>query len=322
MNDELPGQAQGGLATASESSVSAHEPPAVPPPSPTPRSRSARPLIFGAAAIALIVILVVAYVAVGYVDGQARLDKAQTAYNSVVDHQNALNDAVQGLVDKLPTGNLTAVTTPQLQQAKATIDQIVDKAKAAQPLIMSDDVSLSAAQSQLHQDQWLTTMNRSQLDKADAKIGHMRAALAKAKIITADYALIGPFLDAYIDLLVDAETLGSKSSASDFSGAAAADEQLKADVAKAIKLDTAPGLPASMDTLLKLIQSFANDFSSLVNASANGDEAAYNAADAAAQSDSTKLQNFDYKGLVDSIANYYQALTDAYSAEIDQANRG
>jgi hypothetical protein len=320
MSDEPSVQSQSVTATPPEPSPATDG--SASSPTPARRPRSARPLIFGALTAAVIVILVVAYVAVGYIDGQARLDRAQKAYNSVVDHQNTLNGAVQGLADKLPTGNVTTATAADLQQAKTTLDQILSKAKDAQPQIDSDDAALAGAQTQLTQDQWLTAVSRSELDKTYAKIGHMRAALADAKVITSDYAKIGPFLDAYLDMAVDVETIISKGNSSDFSGTAAANEKLKTDVAKAIQLDSAPGLPTSMDSLLKLIQSLANDITNLLNAAASLDEAAFNAADAAGQADSTKLESFDYKGMSDSIKNYYQGLIDAYNAEIDKANIG
>lgn len=304
-----------------EGAVPPAEPaPAYAPP-PPPQRRSSRSLLVIAGAILLVVLLVIAYVAIGLVTAQAKITKAESAYNTVASHQNSLNDTVRSLASNFPTQNVTAETSADLQSAKTTMDQIVNRSRQAQPQIRSDDAALAAAQSGLTQDQWLTAISRSRLDRASNRITHERAALAKARTITDDYVAIGAFFDAYIDMALDFDTLTTKAQASDFAGAAAANEKAKADVAKAIQLDKAPGLPDEMDALLKDIQAVTTDISNVLNAAAKGDAAALDAANAQGKADSDKLQAFDFTAMGNKIDSYYQSLVDAYNSEVDKANK-
>lgn len=300
-------------------------PPPPPPAYPTPApfaSRTQRPLLIGLGAVALVILLVVAYVAIGFIDAEAKLTKAQSTYNTVIHHQNSVIDTDKGLVSKLPTSETTTGTTAAtIQQEKDTIDRIISQAKGAQPQIASDRNALSDADAQLKSDQWLTALSRSRLDKQSKKDGYLLAALADSKQIADDYVAVGPFLDAFLDVTVDVEELGTKAAAKDFSGLAAANEKLKPDLAKAIQADKAPGLPPEVDTFLHLIQAFSTDMTNVINASGRGDSAAVDAASASLQSDSTKLQNFDYPTMSGKIESFYQSLIDTYNADIEKANK-
>jgi hypothetical protein len=273
--------------------------------------------------IAIVVIVVVliaaigAYVVGGYAYATSKLNSAQAAYNKVVDHQNDLNDTVNALGDKLTGAGLTSSSSSQLESDKTLITQIVTKSQSAQGQINQDDSSLADAQSGLTQNQWLTVIRKPDIDKSSARLGHARKALSIAKEITADYVKIGTFYEAFFDVAIDAETLGTKAQASDLTGASAADEKLKTDVAKAISLDKAPGLPPEFDSFLKDVQTFANDFASVVNAKTS---AQANAADAALQADVKKLQAADFSKISSEIDSYYKPLIDSYNSEVDKAN--
>lgn len=296
-------------------------PPSYPPPSSAVR-RSQRPLLFGLGAVGLIIVLVIAYFAVGLIDAEAKLAKAQSTYNTVIRHQNSVIDKEKGLVSNLSTSNVTTGTSATtIQQDKTTIDQIISQAKSAQPQIASDNDALVSADAQLKNDQWLTVFSRSRLDRQSKKDGYLLAALADSKKISDDYVQVGPFLDSFLDVTIDVENVGNKAAAKDISGMAAANEKLKADITKAIQGDKAPGMPPEMDTFLRLIQSFSNDLTRLVNAAASADSGAFDSANAALQSDTSKLSDFDYNAMSTKIESFYQTLIDKYNSDIDKANK-
>lgn len=287
-----------------------------------PASRTQRSLLIGLGAVGVVILLVIAYVAIGLVDAEAKLAKAQSTYNTVIHHQNSVIETDKGLVSKLPSSDTTTGTsTASIQQEKATIDQIISQAKSSQPQIASDRDAMTNADAQLKSEQWLTVVSRSRLDSQSKKDGYLLAALADSKKIADDYVAVGPFLDAFLDVTADVEDLGNKVNAKDLSGLAVTNEKLKADLAKAIQADKAPGLPPEVDTFLHLIQAFSTDMTNVLNAAGRGDNGAFDAANASLQSDSTKLENFDYPTMSGKIQNFYQSLIDVYNADIDKANK-
>jgi len=274
--------------------------------------------------VAILLVLVAAiggYVVVGLAYAQTRLDSARTSANTVVDHMNTLTETVDSVKTKLNAGSVSATTSATLQQNKSLVDTFVTSSQAAQSQIATDDASLAVADASLKESQWLTVLSRSRLDTESTRIGHIRASLAIAKTITSDYVQIGTFFQALYATSIDLETLGTKSSASDLTGAAAADVTLKADVAKAIQLDKAPGLPPAMDTALVDIQALAGDFATLLNAAAANNTSAAQSAYAALQTDGAKVQAVDFNSIGTSIDSFYQPLIDNYNSEVDQANK-
>lgn len=278
------------------------------------------PLIVAGTALLLIVVIAIGYVAIGYADATTKLNRARDAYNTTVAHQNSLNSAVQSLSGKLPTSNVASASSTDMQQFRTSIDGIATRSKNAQDQIASDDTNLAAAQDQLKTDQWLTAVRRSDLDRANARIGHERKALAYARTITADYVQVGAFFDAFFDMAADFDTLSAKANAGDFSGMTAANEKIKADVAKTIQLDKAPGIPVEMDSFLKDVLALANDITAVINTAASGDSAGLSAAEARGSADSAKLDKYDFNKMGDDVVTYYQPLIDAYNSEVDKAN--
>lgn len=323
MNEDVHGAT---FAVGEAPSLSENSPPAyVPPPAASPSTvsgqpRTRRPLIIAVLALALVVVVAIGYAAIGYAFAQSRLSDATNAYNTVVDHQNKLTEAVNALSTKLTGANLTSVSTADLQQDKTLIDQLIAAANQAQTQIAIDDPLLAKTDAGLNLYTWLTVISRSDLDKASTRIGYDRKALAEAKIITADYLQLGAFYQAYLDTAIDFEALDAKAQTSDFSAIAAANEKLKADVARAIQLDAAPGLPSTVDTFLHDVQALATDVTNLLNAAAAGDQTAFDAASKAGDADASKVDSYDFDKIGNEINAFYKPLIDAYNSEVDKAN--
>ena len=76
-----------------------------------------------------------------------------------------------------------------------------------------------------------------------------------------------------------------------------------------------------MDAYLKTLQSLANDVSNLLTAAQAGDQTAFDAAIKAIDSDSAKLNGYDFSGMLTKAESFYSDLTDKYNAQIDLANK-
>lgn len=291
---------------------------APPPGAPAPSARRGRgPIVAIALVIILVVLAVVGYAGVGYAYAQGRIGTARTAYNTAIDHANKYNDTISGLTSKMVNIDINTTAT-DLQNNKTLIAGLTASSQAAQTSIAADDASLSQAQSDLGQNSWLTALSKSDIDRYTTKIGHLRNALASANTITADYVQFGTFYQAFYDVLLDLETLGSST---DATTALTAVTKIKTDSAKAIALDKAPGVAPEVGTFLTDVQKAATDLTALYAASATGDTAAYDAAKAAVDQDITKLDSDDLSAVPAKTDAFYKPLIEAYNSEIDAANK-
>ncbi len=287
---------------------------------PAAPARNMRPIIAGIVIVVVVLVAIVGYAVAGFAYSSSRIDSAKTTYNTVVSHQNALTDEFNSFDSKVSTVNVTTATAAELQQNRTAYQQLVTQSQAAQPTITKDDSDLSAAQASLSENSWLTILDRSNIDQASNKIGHERKALGDAKTITGDLVQLGTFYMAFYDSLIDLDTLDTKAQASDFVGAAAAVVTLKADIAKAIQLAGAPGLPPEMKQFLTVFQSLATDFGKVLSAASAGDSAGADAAVKAVDADVTKLEGFDFTKMSTAIKAFYQPLIDDFNAEVAKAN--
>jgi hypothetical protein len=271
---------------------------------------------------AVVVVAVVGYLGGGLVYGQAQLNSARTSYNTVVDHQNSLFDALNQLSSLTSTDVSGSPTAASLQAAKKQVSDVVTKAQTAQPQIETDDGVLAQAQTNLQANQWLTVLSKSGINSALTRISHERKALGVARTITADYVEIGAFDAALYDSIIDLSNAETAANNKDFAGTRSDLEQMKTDIAKAISLDKAPGVPREVDGYLKDLQKLDNDFLTLFSDSASGDTKGADAADAAVNADLTKLDSDDISKVESEINAFYQPLIDSYNSEVAAANRG
>ena len=291
-----------------------------PPVAPAPTRRNARTIVIAAIVVLVVVVAAAGYAGAGYAFSASRLASAHSTYNTVISHQNTITDEFNAFDAKLSATNPTTVTSADLKSSRTTYDQLVSQAQAALPTIASDDASLAAAQSGLSDNSWLTVLNRSNLDHASAKIDHERSALASAKTLTADLVQLGTFYLSLYDGLIDVDTLDTKATAKDFTGAAAAVVALKTDIGKALLLSSAPGLPPEMKQFLTDFQSFAVDFAKLLNDATTGNSTAAQADLKVIEAEATKLQGYDFDKISTAIKSFYQTLIDAFNSEVVKAN--
>lgn len=297
-------------------------PPAYGAPPPAAPRRGRGPLV----AIILVVLLVIlvggGYVVGGFVYANGKVNSATDAYNKVVDHENALTDLFNKLNTQLQanSNDPSKATSDSIKADKTLELQLASESKNAQPTVEADDQTLASADSSLSENSWLTALSKSSLDKASARIGHARAALAVARTILADSILYGTFYASVDDAALDLDALDTAANAGDLNAVDTAIQTLKSDVAKAIQQDNAPGVASQMDPFLKDLQKTANDFAALVAAVRAGDAAGTNTAVAAIDADTTKLNGYDFSAMATQETSFFKALTDKYNMEIDAAN--
>lgn len=267
----------------------------------------------------LVVVGLVGYALAGFAFAASRLANTKTAYNAVVSHQNSITDEFNLFDTKVAASNLTTGAAT-LKQNRAAYDTLVSQSQSAQPTIAVDDASLAKAQASLNDSSWLTLFSRSSLNNASVKIGHERKALATAKTLTADLILLGTFYQSFYDSLIDLDNLSTKASATDFTGAAAATTTLKADIAKALQLTSAPGLPPEMKLFLTDFQTLATDFGKLLDAAIAGDSNSAQADLKAVEADITKIESYDTDKMSTQIKAFYQPMLDTFNSEVAKAN--
>jgi hypothetical protein len=281
--------------------------------------RNMRPVIIAVAIVVLLLVVVIGYAGAGFAFAASRIDGARSSYNAVVAHQNSITDTVNSFNSKFTT-TTTSTTAADLKADRSLLDQVVSKSQAAGATIASDDASLAAAQSSLTDNSWLTVLSRSSLDNYSAKIGHERKALADAKILTADYVQMGAFYQSFFDAVIDLDTVGTKTTDSDFAGAAASVSTMKADLAKALAASSAPGLPPEIHAFVVDFQTFATDIGGLLAAVNAGDVSSAQSLSAKVQADVGKLEAYDFAKIGNEIAAYYKPTIDDFNSEISKAN--
>jgi hypothetical protein len=275
------------------------------------------PLIAILGVVIIAVVAVLGYAAAGYAYAQGRLNTAKTTYNAVIDHEKKYADAMDSLAGAVNKVDLNTATTAELQQTKTTVSQFVDSAQQTKTQIQADDTSLAGASSDLQQNQWLTAIDKSEIDKALTRIGHLRKAMADAKVVIDDYAQDGAFFLSLYDVLIDFDSIGTQSGATAFNAALS---KLKTDATKATSLDKAPGLPAEFDAFLKDVQKLADDLAAYLAAVTIGDQAAADAAKAAGDTDAAKVDAHDLSKMYTQMGTFYQPMIDDFNSEIQKAN--
>jgi hypothetical protein len=267
----------------------------------------------------VLVLAAIGYAVAGFTFATSRIDSSTKALNTVITNENAITAQFNSTKDVSALD--TKATGTELQSDKTAVAKVVTQSQAAQATITTDQASLVSAQDSLSENSWLTAFSRSRLDNMSGKIGHWRNALVSAKAITGDLVQLGTFLQSYDDSLIDSDKVTSAINASDFTGLASALVSLKGDVAKAISLADAPGLPPDMKAFLTDLQTMGADTTKLLNDAINGaDNTTLTAEANQVDADGVKVDAHDIAKINIAILAFYTPLVDAYNAEVAKAN--
>src|SRR5258708_1047713 len=277
-----------------------------------PPRRSSGPIIVAVAVLIVLVLAGIGYAVAGFTFATSRIDSTTKALNTVITNENAITAQFNSTKDVAALD--TKATGAELKSNKTAVAQVVTQSQTAQATITTDQASLVSAQASLSDNSWLTTFSRSRLDNMSGKIGHWRNALVSAKAITADLVQLGTFLQSYDDSLIDLDNVVTKGNSNDFTGMASALGSLKTDVAKAISLADAPGLPPDMKGFLVDLQTLATDTSKLLNdASSGASDSTLQADINSVDADGAKADAHDIVKINIAILAFYTPLIDAYN---------
>jgi len=293
------------------------EQPADPAPPPQQPRRGLRAAIIAGVLVAVLVIAIVGYAAVGFAYAQSRIANADRSLNAVISHQNQLNATFHNI-----DSNFTSLSTNSsfnATQARTVIDQFVATSQSAGRTVDQDDASLASAAGGLNDQRWLTVVSRGNLDREANRIKHARNALADARTVAGDYVLDGRYLQAFMDVLADLDTLSNQSSSADLSGAQATLTTMKTHVDKAVQLSTAPGLPPEFHALTVDFQTMTTDFGKLIAAAIASDDVGVTAAEQSVQNDAAKISGYNFDTMKSEIDAFYKPLVDGFNSEMAAA---
>jgi hypothetical protein len=200
---------------------------------------------------------------------------------------------------------------------QASVKQFVASIDSDATGIAGDAAKAKAAQSRLNDSPWLTLLSRSTLDRATARLGHAQKALDGSATIASDMAEDGRFFEAYAASLVDLENYAAAVKADDGMAEAATIGQTKSDLAIALTVVDAPGLPSGVREFITSIQTVAADIAKAIN---SADQKTYDAAVKQIEADETALVAIDTSGFDAAIQSFYQPLIATYAQELQRAS--
>jgi hypothetical protein len=267
--------------------------------------------------IAVVIIGVIGYAIAGFAYASARVATTDRTLNTVISHQNTLNTTFKNVDSEFSA--LSSSTSFNSVQAQSVADQFVASATKAGVTVNQDDASLAAAARSLDDRRWLTVFSQDLLQKEALRITHARKALVDARTIAGDYVLDGRFLQAFLIASGDLDTLAAETSSSDLTAASSTLATMKADVDLALRLSTAPGLPADLQALMNDFETLVNDFGKLITASQSNNDSGVAAAATTIQSDADKISAYNYDKISADIDAYYQPLVADFNSQMAAA---
>jgi hypothetical protein len=275
-------------------------------------SRSLGVVIAAVVVIVVLLVGIVGYVFAGYAYASSRISDASTAINTATAHRSYVNTTFDLLDQQL--ASLDAITDDA--QAKSTSGQLVSESQSMDTTVGGDDQTLATARGRLHDQQWLTTTSSGRLDAMVTRIDHARKAVSTVKSAAGDYVELGQFFQAFYQALIDGGTLIAAAKNNDLVGSVAANAAFQLDLAVALKVANAPGLPQQYHDFLAALQLYAADFAKELNAR---DKATYDAAHNSVVADAAKVNAVDFTGTTATIQSYYKHYRDAFNSEMDKA---
>jgi len=267
--------------------------------------------------IVLIVIAIIGYAVVGYAAGESRVSAAEKSLNAVVSDQNKLTNTFKEIDTKFQGVNTGS--NFDAAQAKTLLGQFISDSQDATNTVVKDQTSLTAASTKLDQQQWLTAIDKGNINKAHARIDHAQKALASAKVVSDDYVQDGQFLQSFMDVILDLDKLSASASTSDLPGAKAVVATLKTHVDTATRLSTAPGLPTQMHALMVDFQTLTSDFGKLIDSAIAGDETGLTTYSDKLQADVTKLGTYNFDQMGSDVTAFYKPYIDNFNSEMSAA---
>jgi len=224
-----------------------------------------------------------------------RVAEAEGTLNAVVSHQNSLNGTFGNIDAQLSMLNTSGKFDSQ--QALMLVELSIQNSNVATRTVEADDRSLNTAAGDMRVAQWLSVMERGDLDRESSRVAHARAALAIARVVAADQALDGQFWHALYAGLADYSAYSATSSP-------AALKSSSAEVAYAAQMSAyAPGLPDDLRALMTDLQVFLAD----------------TARDTSVAGDLNRIAAYNIDTIGGEIDAFYRPMIDRYNSELSAA---
>ncbi|TME55074.1 MAG: hypothetical protein E6I58_11055 [Chloroflexi bacterium] len=279
-------------------------------------SRNLRTIIAAGILVVVLLLGIMGYVFAGYVYASSRISAAAGAINTLDSRRSYVNTTF----DLLEQQASTLGTQSDGSVGKATATSMVTESQGLRSGLAGNDQGLVAARTHLNEQQWLTSLSQGRLTAEAARIDHGRKAIATVRAAAQQYVFYGHFLEDYYQADIDLTALIATATANDVAGAASADGSLEDDLTKALQSSAnVAELPTELHDRLLDLQTFANDFGTLLNAYVKRDQAGYDAANKAIKADTAKLGAYDPAAPAAKIKSYYQHYRVDFNLEMDKA---
>jgi hypothetical protein len=293
-----------------------------PPPTPEPargsqRSRRLRRTIIAIVIIVIVLVGIIGYAVTSLAYAQMRIGDANKALDTVISHQNNLNNTFADLNTKF--NSLSSSTPVDPTQARTLFDQFVASEKAAGVTDGQDATSMATTETRLRERSWLTLVTATSLDNGAAKIDHAQKALAIGKTTAAGYVQAGQFFQTYFDVQIDGQMFNAQVATADLTAAATTLTTMKGHVDTGLTESSAPGLPAELHALMADLGTLVTDLGKLLNGVATNDLGAIVSANTSVQADAGKLATYHLDTIMSEIAAYYKPMFDAINSEMAKA---
>jgi hypothetical protein len=276
-----------------------------------------RTAIIAIAIIVIVLIGIIGYAVTGLAYAQTRVVDANKALDTVISHQNNLNNTFADLNGKF--NSLSSSTPVDPTQARTLFEQFVASEKAAGVTDDQDAKSLAKTETRLRERSWLTLVTGTSLDSEAAKIDHAQKALVIGKTAAAGYVQAGQFFQTYFDVQIDGQMFNAQVATADLTAAATTLTTMKGHVATGLTESSAPGLPAELHTLMADLGTLVTDLGKLLDGVATNDIGVIVSANTSVQADAGKLATYHLDTIMSEIAAYYKPMFDAINSEMAKA---
>lgn len=260
---------------------------------------------------------VIVYAGLGFAISATRVAGAERTLNAVVSHQNTLTSTFNDINTQMSQLNSGSAFNPQ--ESIILVDKSVSNSEIATETIQADDASLASVASQLGSTRWLTVVGQQSLDREATRIQHGRNALGAARTIASDELQDGHFWHSLYSGIYDLTRLDAQIYANDLTSAQTTLGTFQADIDSALKLSTAPGLPADLHDMMADMETFIADYKKQLSAEIAGDAASVAAYQGTINADRQKLSSYDFDKIGAAITAFYRPLIDRFNAELAAA---
>ena len=285
----------------------------VPPATSLPPTRGrGRRVWLVAGAVLLVVLLVIAYLAMGASAAGGSVHRANRALKTTLDHQETVNgtlaeDVFKGIDLSSPNADVSA--------ARAVLAKFEPRVSQAMALVEADRAALAGARPGL-QGSVLTMPERGRLERDRKRVDAANLALISADLALGYDRQQDAFLHPFFDTFAQLQTIEKTSQVGDLAGMLAKINTAGDSLQKSMALAKPPAIPVQVLEELQTLRSLLDDVKSLLTAAQAHDFAAVQKWSAAADADANRLSSYDSAAVDTADKALFQPLSDEYRSQM------